>query len=333
VNHLFRLRPHLKRVLWAGDRLSQIFDAADPGAHPEGAIGEAMEAGALPGMESVAVTCCGRAFALDHLWKIAGPHLLGCDPKEGEPFPILVKRLDSGQKLSLQVHPDDAFAQELEGAQNGKSEAWVVLEADEGAGVWLGLNEGVSRADLETGLAAGDPMPLVRFLPLRPGDAVPVPAGCVHAISGGLLIFEVQQPSDHTYRLHDFGRLDRDGRPRELQIAKALQVIDPDLRPGIVEARPLDSQPGIERESLIELPSFRIERWNCGDKAEVAGGVLRVLHVENGEISARSGDEELTLRRGESLLVAAAVERLQLQSASPAGARILVTNPEIRPHG
>lgn len=148
-------------------------------------------------------------------------------------FPLLVKLIDAGANLSVQVHPTDEDAA-LVGETNGKTEMWYILEAEEGAGLYLGTKDGVSREEFLAAMDQGSAVEeLLRWVPVRAGDLCWIPAGTVHAIGKGILLAEVQQNSDVTYRLYDYGRLGLDGKPRPLhkeQAAKVLRLTTPEER-------------------------------------------------------------------------------------------------------
>lgn len=145
-------------------------------------------------------------------------------PVVGE-FPLLCKLIDAGDNLSVQVHPDDADL-EVTGTPCGKTEMWYVLEAEAGACIYLGTKRGVTREQLLTAMENGDRVEaLLEAIPVRPGDVCWIPAGTVHALGKGVLVAEVQQNSDVTYRLYDYGRVGKDGKPRELHTKQAAKVL------------------------------------------------------------------------------------------------------------
>ena len=146
----------------------------------------------------------------------------------GDRFPLLLKLLDAAEPLSLQVHPDDEYARRFEAASGhlGKTEAWWVLRADPGASVWWGFLRPCGADEVRAAAEAGRLSALLRTLPLAAGDVVVNPAGTVHALGAGLVVFEVQQASDLTYRLDDHGRVGADGRPRPLHLDAALAVAE-----------------------------------------------------------------------------------------------------------
>jgi mannose-6-phosphate isomerase len=141
-------------------------------------------------------------------------------------FPVLTKIIDAREPLSVQVHPDDAYAQRVEHQPVGKTECWYILAADPGAELVLGWTRDTDRAEYERRVADGTLGDLLRRVPVKPGDAFYLPAGSLHAIGAGIQLFETQQASDLTYRIFDWNRVGTDGKPRELHIAKAADVVD-----------------------------------------------------------------------------------------------------------
>jgi mannose-6-phosphate isomerase len=188
----------------------------------------------------------------------AGRTLASVATELGGEFPLLVKLLFPAEKLSVQVHPDDAQAQTL-GETRGKTECWYVLEAEAGAGVSLGLKPGVDVAAVKAAVAAGTMEELIEWVPVSVGDMLFVDAGTVHAIGPGVVLLETQQTSDVTYRLYDYGR------PRELHLEKGLQVIKPKTAAGKVAAKKMN---GFMR--LIEQKYFVVDRFDFGEVTEAS---------------------------------------------------------------
>jgi mannose-6-phosphate isomerase len=188
---------------WGGTRLAERFGKPMPPGG--GLLGESWEASDLPGATS----------------RVAEGPLAGMPVHQalGQQLPLLVKLIDSRQWLSLQVHPDEVSAQEIGFGAKPKTEVWHILEAAPGAEIIHGVNEGVDLMTLLNGCAAGDVDGLVRRVPVHTGDTVTVPAGTIHAIGPGILLYEVQQPSDTTYRVFDWGR------GRELHTAQAARAL------------------------------------------------------------------------------------------------------------
>ncbi len=225
--------PVLRDYLWGGRRLETLY-----GRHlPPGVVAESWEISGHPTASTVADAGRWAGQPLPAILAGLGERLVGARALwalERNKFPLLVKLLDARQDLSVQVHPGDAYAMAHEGGELGKAEMWYVLHADPGAELILGLNPGVTREAFREAVRAGRVESLLRRIPIRPGQAVDVPAGTIHALLAGTVVTEIQQNSDLTYRVYDWGRLGADGKPRLLHIEKALDVIDfapHDLRP------------------------------------------------------------------------------------------------------
>lgn len=204
---IYRITPKLCERIWGGNRL-----AAQGGGEP---IGESWALSFVPGCES---TVDGEPISA----VIPGEEW-GENARRFERFPVLTKLIDAGEKLSVQVHPTDEYVRAHEG-EWGKSEMWYVVSAESGAGVYLGPSREITREELRSHAEDGDLERLLRFVPVREGDVIFIPAGTIHSICGGVLIFEVQQNSDLTYRLYDYMRRDGLGRMRELHLGQALEV-------------------------------------------------------------------------------------------------------------
>src|SRR5512143_1300967 len=205
--------PILKVRVWGGSRLASL---GKPVAGPE-PIGESWELVDLPDDQSVVDAGPLAGARLGQLVRERGAELLGPVPLDGGSFPTLVKTIDAAQTLSVQVHPDAKTAARLGGRP--KSEAWYILDAQPGALLYVGLRHGTTRDSYARAVAEGRVEELLVPLPVRRGDLVPVIPGTVHAIGAGVLLAEVQQPSDTTYRLYDWRRLGLDGKPRPLHVA------------------------------------------------------------------------------------------------------------------
>jgi mannose-6-phosphate isomerase len=176
-------------------------------------------------------------------------------------FPLLIKLLDANKPLSVQVHPDDDYANIHEDGELGKTEMWYVLHAEEGACLIYGLKPGVTPASFRQALEAGELEPCLHRLPVKAGDTVFVRAGSVHALLEGIIVAEIQQNSDTTYRVYDWNRLGADGQPRPLHIDQALDVVNFDLvEPGPAVPQLLEASNGLRREMIVTCPYFRVEK-------------------------------------------------------------------------
>lgn len=230
MSEILSLKPAFKDYLWGGQYLKSFYKVADMdkvaeawvfSTHKDGQ--SIISGGSLDGLTF--------SEALDKLGKSA----LGKKATAFEMFPQMIKIIDAEQSLSIQVHPSDDYALENEG-QYGKTEMWYILDAKEGAGIYYGVKDEISKEDFKNAIQNNTIEQVLRFAPCKAGDCFFIPSGTIHAIGAGLLIAEVQQNSNVTYRVYDFGRVGADGKPRELHTEKAIAVSN--LSP-IKEEKPL----------------------------------------------------------------------------------------------
>jgi len=202
-----KMKPIFKDYLWGGTRLKEIYNKDIPFA-----IGaESWEASVHPNGLSVIAN-----------GELAGKPL--ADVVGGD-FPLLFKLIDARDNLSVQVHPNDDFAAKFENGSLGKTELWYVLEAEPGSQLVYGLKENVTKESFKSAIERGEVESQLQFVNVKKGDCFFIPAGLVHAIGAGILIAEIQQNSDTTYRVYDYKRVGADGKPRELHVDKSLEVI------------------------------------------------------------------------------------------------------------
>ena len=238
-----------------------------------------------------------------------GAELVGTRSFEryGTAFPLLAKFIDADANLSIQVHPNDEYAHTVEAASgfHGKTEAWYIIHAEAGADVLHGVRHATNREQFAAAVADGSLLDLLRRVPIAEGDTIFVPAGTVHAINAGTLLFEIQQTSDLTYRVYDYDRRDANGKLRELHLERALDVIN------YAESAPAHSQPqriNDCRELMVSCPYFAMERWQCDSATNetTSRESFEILSVIDGvfELSWREG--VLRLKRGQSIVLPAA---------------------------
>ena len=234
----------VSRRLWGGERLAGLLSLEPSGIGDP--YGESWQV--WGGNRITHGPLAGRT--LQEAADMFGAELLGSVPfaRHGTQVPLLAKLIDAAQDLSLQVHPDDtyALANHADSGHLGKTESWLILDAKPGAFVYWGFRQTVGREQVRAAITEGSLTELLNRVPVRPGDVIHNPAGTVHAIGAGVLLFEIQQSSDLTYRLYDFGRRDSQGNLRELHVEPALDVADlsggehalvsrQELRPGEVQ--------------------------------------------------------------------------------------------------
>lgn len=251
-----RFEPILKRLIWGGRRLGTILHK------PLGAENDYAESWEIADhREDVSRVAEGplQGAGLRGLVHERGQELLGPALGPRRQFPLLVKFLDAHQVLSVQVHPDDELGRRL-ADDNGKTETWVIVHAEPGSVIYAGLRPGVTRSEFARALDTGQVEPLLHRFPAQPGDCIMIPAGTVHAIGAGVVLAEIQQMSDATFRVYDWGRLGPNGQPRELHFAQALESIDFAAGPVNPLSVEPESFPGGERDRLSRCPHFALER-------------------------------------------------------------------------
>lgn len=223
-----RFIPYLKTVIWGGGRICRFKDMESAASN----VGESWEISGLPGFESVVAEGRYEGRTLTRLISEYGASLLGERVLEryGGQFPLLIKLIDANDDLSVQVHPDDRLATMRHGCR-GKNEMWYVVEARSEAKIFAGLKSRISAEEYEMRVKAHRFMDSLKEYDSRPGDVFFIPSGTVHAIGAGNFLVEIQDSSDITYRIYDYGRRDLNGNPRELHTELSKEAIDFDVRP------------------------------------------------------------------------------------------------------
>jgi len=305
--------PIYKDYLWGGTAIEQTFGRNVPG----GRCAESWEIVDRPEGVSPAINGPLAGLRLDTLIARFGNALLGTEIPAGR-FPLLIKLIDAGDRLSVQVHPDDGSAPKVGG--EAKTEMWYALRTSAGCGVYAGLRAGTTEPAFHTALEHDGVEALLNWCPLATGDAVFVPGGCVHAIGAGCLLLEVQQNSNTTYRVFDWNRFDPHGKPRKLHIGQAMRVIRWDLPPG--RAIPGTPASGKQPRLIAECPHFAMARYDLEHPLLLERGdrAFDVLFVTSGELTVESG-ENVAIRAGTSCLVPACLRRVLLR---PSGGRTTV---------
>jgi mannose-6-phosphate isomerase len=296
----FRTEPFFHARPWGG----RAMETGLGKKIPPGAVAEAWEVSAHP--NGVCRVSGGQlsGTGLDELTRQAGPALLGraVHEKYSGEFPVLIKLIDVNALASVQVHPDDAQARRLEGFPRGKTEAWYIISRAPDARFSLGLVPGVNRESFRDALSRGKAQELLGTPEVEAGDCLFVPPGTVHAAGNGVLLLEVQQSCDLTYRVYDWDRVDDQGRKRELHVDKAMQVIDFTSRPRIYRA---DAAPG-RLNRILSCDHFEMF------EARLAGAVMLPEHpacsagtLLRGAAVLTAEDTRLDLRCGDSFVIPA----------------------------
>lgn len=309
-------QPAFKERVWGGRELERLY--AKP--LPSGAvIGESWEISDRPGDASVIAN--GPLAGKDLRWLMehhAAEILGGAKPAADDRFPLLCKILDARDKLSLQVHPPARKAAELKGEP--KTEMWFIADAAPGASLYVGLKRGVTRTEFEQKVADGTVADCFHRIPVKAGDTMFLPSGRVHAIGDGLVIFEIQQNSDTTYRVFDWNRMGLDGKPREMHVAQSLASIDfNDFEPKLV-ATNFIVDGTVQKRSLVKDPLFNVEAWklNSGASGLLSQNKLQIIAVTAGEIEIKHAATTVHLSAGQFSLIPASLDRTEILAKSDA---------------
>ena len=273
-------RPIFKERIWGGRELERLYAKNIPAGHP---IGESWEISDRPGDASIIANGPLAGKNLRWLMENHPAEILGdAKPATEGRFPLLCKILDAREKLSLQVHPPTSKAKSLKGEP--KTEMWFIADAAPDASLYVGLQHGVTRADFERKISDGSVADCFHRIPVKAGDTMFLPSGRVHAIGDGLVIFEIQQNSDTTYRVFDWNRVGLDGKPRELHIAQSLASIDfDDFEPKLVPTNYIQSG-SFKFRHLVQDPLFHVQEmvFENGGSLTLSGQYLRIIAVTQG---------------------------------------------------
>jgi mannose-6-phosphate isomerase len=308
--------PIFKERVWGGREMERLYGKKLPSGTP---IGESWEISDRPGDASVIANGPLAGKNLRWLMENHRAELLGDAKAANENrFPLLCKILDAREKLSLQVHPPAFKAAGLGGEP--KTEMWFIADAAPGAELFVGLKRGVTRAEFEKKVRAGEVAECFHRVLVHAGDAMFLPSGRVHAIGAGLVIFEIQQNSDTTYRVFDWNRVGLDGKPRELHVAQSLASIDfNDFEPALAQGK-FSGDTLIQRRELVDDPLFKVETWKLvpGAQARLKPKKLQIVAATRGEVEITSGSTSVKLTTGQFSLIPASLEQTEVLAKSDA---------------
>lgn len=302
---IMKLIPSGKDYLWGGTRLKDEY-------------GKKIEMTPLAESWECSVHPDGPCYVANGRYKgkilkeVLEEHPEYIGTKANGEFPILAKFIDAKKDLSVQVHPDDEYARENE-KDNGKTEMWYIIDADEGASLIYGFKHKVSKEILERAIEKGELGKHLQKVEVHKGDLFFVPAGTVHGIGGGILLAEVQESSNVTYRVYDYDRVDKNGKKRELHFDKAVQVMDMGIAPDIKQKKRLVKYyPGCSRELLCRCKYFETERIQVtkGFSFSVMENSFQVLMCLDGYGQVEvDGDKPVRFSKGETVFLSAGIGR------------------------
>ena len=301
--------PLFKPKIWGGRHLEHWLGKSLP---PDEPIGESWEIADLEEDQSVVAAGPAQGQTLGSLVAKWGKDLIGTAELFDGRFPLLIKFLDARDTLSIQVHPNEAMAKRLGGRVRVKNEAWYIVDAEEGGFIYRGLLPGVGEKELRVALEEDRVESVLRRLDVRKGECYYLPSGTLHALGAGVLVAEVQNPSDITYRVYDYNRVDEHtGRTRDLHIEEAMQCVAFDAPPITEDERRHVAGMWTSVTRLVRCDSFVIERVRMalGAAQEVAHGefVIWIVLEGRGAIAYKGADEPLEMRVGDTVLLPAAL--------------------------
>jgi mannose-6-phosphate isomerase len=315
-------RPIFKERVWGGRNLERLFQKPLPSGV---SIGESWEICDRPG--DVSQITNGHFAGKDLRWLMEehADELLGSAQPHNDRFPLLVKILDAQDKLSLQVHPPVKVAATLGGEP--KTEMWYVTHAEPRAELFAGLKRDVTRAGFEQKIQSGNVSECFHRLPVRRGDVLFLPSGRVHAIGAGVVLFEIQQNSDTTYRVFDWNRPGLDGRPRQLHVTEALASINfKDCEPALIEGT-LAHGPNYSTRALVNDPLFKVHEVTLRSRDFMLPRMPKpqIIGLLEGQIAVHAGEDTVELRSGQFCLVPASLLTAKVSAAAPS--LFLLANP------
>ncbi|MFD2922384.1 mannose-6-phosphate isomerase, class I [Halobacillus naozhouensis] len=302
------LQPEFKERIWGGTKLNEIFNYDIPSETTGECWGISGHANGANRIKNGPLQGKTLAEAWSH-------HRELFDNEEGEEFPLLVKILDSKKDLSVQVHPNDEYARDVEQQNYGKTECWYVIDCEEGAEIIFG-HHAKSQEQLAAMVEQSQWNDLLHRIPVKPGDFYYVPSGTIHAIGEGIQILETQQSSDITYRVYDYDRTDKNGEKRELHLDRSLDVTNvPHVNP--VLERTQWSEDGIDKEKLVEETYFTVHHWTLQDKSHrITSENYQLFSVLDGEGTLTTDKGIFSFVKGDHFIIPATVESYMLEGTA-----------------
>ncbi|MCQ4088633.1 mannose-6-phosphate isomerase, class I [Saccharibacillus sp. JS10] len=297
MNEPLFLTPVFQERIWGGTKLNTIFGYDIPNDK----TGECWAVSGHPNGQSIVHNGKYAGQKLNDLW-VDHAELFG--DSESDVFPLLTKILDASDDLSVQVHPDDAYAREFENGELGKTECWYIIDAEPGATLIYG-HHAQSREELRSMIDHGQWDELLTKIEVKPGDFFYVPSGTIHALGAGILVLETQQSSDTTYRVYDYDRKDANGNGRELHLEKAIDVttIPQSYTGGAYETDRLD---GVTITKFVSNSFFTVEKWDVDGVANFADrDRYTIVSILSGEGKLNNADQQYPLKKGDHFIIPA----------------------------
>lgn len=308
---ILKFDPIFKSVIWGGKRIAEFKGLPSQGDH----IGESWELSPMEGHESVVSQGTFKGATLPSLIANHGNEIMGerLMKKYDGKFPLLIKLIDSSDDLSVQVHPDDELAAKRHNSL-GKTEMWYSIAPAEGAYLYAGFSKHIDASEFRRQVAENEIIPSLHKYFTHPGDIFFLPAGRVHSIGRGNFVLEIQEASDITYRIYDYDRRDAQGNPRQLHVEESVDAIDFDDTADL----PAENELGVvgELRPLAESSYFKTEIARVDGTMTIdlaARNSFTILVATAGELTVKNADGEISLRQGETALVAASTPSITIE--------------------
>lgn len=300
-------KPVYKTTIWGGRNFKRVFNRDIP----DGKIAESWEVCCHKNDTSIIANGPLKEKTLQYIFENYKKELIGSKFDKYDRFPLLIKFIDANDRLSVQVHPGNAYAQKVEG-DSGKTEMWYVIDAKKDAKLICGTKKGTNRENFKKAIENGNIEDYLNFVNVKKGDCVYIPSGTVHAIMDGLLIAEIQQSSDITYRVYDWGRVDKNGKSRELHVDKALDVINFNYESNVISPE-VNSFSGYKIEKLVENDYFTTNKIviNGTYKDKTLESFYTYVCVE-GTGKLQYKDATYDINAGESFLIPSCLESFSI---------------------
>lgn len=304
-----KLKPAFKDYLWGGTRLRDDF-----GKNCDfDKIAESWELSCHKDGNSVVADGEFAGLTLAQYIEKEGKSVLGTNCEKFENFPILIKLIDAKDNLSVQVHPNNEYAQRVEG-EYGKTEMWYVVDCDEGASLLYGFKHNITKEEFRERIENNTLLEVTNSVPVKKGDVFFIEAGTLHAIGKGILIAEIQQNSNTTYRIYDYGRVGADGKPRQLHIDKAVDVTNLCPAKPYPQSEPVDMG-GWTKKRLAKCEYFTVDVINVDTSASLEAdksSFVNILVLDGGCVLSSEGNDAVELKKGDSVFIPAGLGKFEL---------------------
>ncbi len=306
-----KFKPILKEIIWGGSRICELLEIEN-----DKTIGENWTLSYRDADMSVVDNGKYKNKTIKEVIDSNKKGMLGEKFKDLTDFPLLVKIINANDNLSIQVHPDDYYAINTLGLPYGKTEMWYVIEAKEDAKLVVGLKEGITKEDFSKAIENNTVMDCLNFVPVKSGDIIDIPAGLVHAITSGLLIAEIQQNSDTTFRIYDYDRTDKNGNKRELHVQQSLDVINftGKLNTNLAQGTVIKKENGIEITHYINNDYFSIDKYELSGELndESLQDRFSILVFLKGAGTIEGEGFNLSVKLGETVFIPAELGKYKI---------------------